>query len=275
MVCPSRAVTSSPSIRTEIVLVGIADSLSNSLGLIDSAHLNCSASHPCARKKAQGWGTEISPLVGSHSGAQIATQAAAALFQRLLGTEAVYHFLLCVNTKRGRYIVTNVAAAEARLSGRSAAVLKVREELVPARFAHEPLVHLLRRLLAAAHGIRHVGCAGDHVASGVEVGAAGLVGEAIHNDHSLLREGQSRGLAEVLIEGLAHGQDHAVALVALHLVGGHRPSAPGFVVLAEAGFHDLDGLHMALGIAHNAVRRGEEDKAHALVLGGLRSEEHT
>src|ERR1019366_904612 len=128
MVWPSRAVTSSPSIRTEIVLAGIADSLSNSLGLIGSAHPKCLASHPCARKKAQGWGTELSPSIGSDGGAQIAAQAAASFFQRLLGAETVYHFLLRVNPERGRHIVTNVAAAEAGLSGRRAAVFEVGEE---------------------------------------------------------------------------------------------------------------------------------------------------
>ena len=86
--------------------------------------------------------------------------------------------------------------------------------------SHQAFVDIARRLLAAAHGVGHVGCAGDDIAAGIEIGAAGLKREAIHDDRAFFLEFQAGGAAEVLVEGFAHGQNHAVALEALHLVGG-------------------------------------------------------
>src|ERR1035437_3021263 len=118
-----------------------------------------------------------------------------------------------------------VAGAEAWLSGRGAAGFKVGDEPLPARLAHQPLVHISRRLLAAAHGVGDIRRAGDYIAAGIEVRPAGLVSEAIHDDRPLLLERKPRGAAEVLVEALAHGQNHAVGFKALHLAGGDRLAA--------------------------------------------------
>ena len=61
----------------------------------------------------------------------------------------------------------------------------------------------------------------------------------------------------------------AVALEALHLVGGDGAAAAGFVVFAEARLDDFDGLHAAVRAAQDAMRRGEKDEAHALLFSGL------
>ena len=140
---------------------------------------------------------------------------------------------------------------------------------VSSLLGHQPLVDLARGLLAAAHGVGHVGCAGDDVAAGIESGAAGLKREAIDGQRALVLEFQSGGAAEVLVEGFANGEDDAVALEALHLIGGDGAAAAGFVVFAKAGFHDLDCLDAAVRAADDAMRRGEKDKAHALFFGGL------
>ena len=72
-----------------------------------------------------------------------------------------------------------------------------------------------------------------------------------------------------MIERLAHRKDHAVAFEALHFIGGNRAAAAGFVVLAEPRLDHLDGLHVAVCVAQDAVRRGQKDEAHALLLGRL------
>ncbi len=127
-----------------------------------------------------------------------------------------------------------VSAAGTRLAGRLPAVFELREQSLPALFsyeipAHEAFVDLARSLLAASHGIRHVGCACDDVAAGIETGAAGLQRKSIHPDRTFFFEFQSGSAAEILIECLTHGEDHVVALEAQHFICWDGPAAAGLV----------------------------------------------
>ena len=88
--------------------------------------------------------------------------------------------------------------------------------------------------------------AGDHVAAGVEARTAGLQREAVDVDRALFFQAQTGSLAEIQIEGFAHGEDDGVALEALNLVGRDRLAAARLVVFAEAGLYDLDRLDVAL-----------------------------
>ena len=63
-----------------------------------------------------------------------------------------------------------------------------------------------------------------------------------------------------MIHRLAHRQDHGVAFAAPDLFGGHGAAAAGGIEFAEAGLHHLDGLDVAVCVAHDAVRRGQEDE---------------
>src|ERR1035437_101664 len=75
--------------------------------------------------------------------------------------------------------------------------------------------------------------AGNHIAAGIEVVAAGLEGVTIDNDGSRLLQCQPGSAAEILVEGLADSQNDAFALEALHLVSENRLSAAGLVVFSK------------------------------------------
>src|SRR5665213_241014 len=201
MVSPSCAVTSSPSMRTEIVLFGNGLLLSGSMTSIrPTRDFGSVASHPFARKKAKGWGTVCSfqdPSVSLRTcgDSQIAAKTAAAFLERLLRAEAGDHFILRTRSCLRGQGMGGVAAAETWLTRRLAAVFEVREERVPAQdcgslvrlkiLGHEALIDFARGLFAAAHGVGHVGCAGDDVTAGIESGAAGLKRESIDGERAL------------------------------------------------------------------------------------------
>ena len=107
----------------------------------------------------------------------------------------------------------------------------------------------------------------DQVAAGVELAAAGFERVAVHLQRAALLDAQAGGAHEIQVHGLAHRQDHGVAVEAADLFGGDRPAAAGCIELAQPGLYHLDGFDVALFVAHDAVRRRQEDEFRAFVLG--------
>ena len=201
--------------------------------------------------------------------ADVAAQATGCLFQGGDGRKAERHLGVRADSLGRGHLAGHVAAAFARRLGRLHLVLEVGDQAGEALLLHQTLVDVAGRLLADSHRVRYVGGAGDEVAARVEAVAAGLERVAVHLDRAVFLHLQARCLAEVGVDLLAHGEDHAVALDADHLVGRHRPAAAGGVELAELRPDGLDRAHPAVLVADDPMRRGEVDDLRALVLGRL------
>src|SRR5664279_1332636 len=151
-----------------------------------------------------------------------------------------------------------MAFARTDLLGRFVVVNDLREELLPPRGARQTLIDIARRLFSICHRIRDVGSAGNHVATGIEALAARRQRETIDNNRSAFLDFKSRGTSKIHVEGFTDCEDHAVAGDALDLVGKNRLTTPGGVVFAQLRFDDFNGFYLAVGVADDAVRSGEE-----------------
>ena len=125
--------------------------------------------------------------------------------------------------------------------------------------AHQPLVDFARRLLAVAHGVRDVGRAGDHIAARVELAAGwsrACSGPPSMVPLSLSVRPEARAKSRSTVSPTARTTvSHSSADTSPVGTGLRRPEA---IVLAQPRLPNLDRLDVALRVADDAVRRGEE-----------------
>src|SRR5271157_2182184 len=153
IVCPSRAATYSPSMRTEI--------LSGTPSLLVMI-LN------------------------------VATQASRRLFPGLFRLQPHHRLLEALHALRRRQLLHVVPGASAGLRRGRVAVSELRPDPLPPPRAHQPLVDVPRRLLPVPHGVRHVGCARDQIAARVELAAGGFERVSVHFQRAVVLDPQAR-----------------------------------------------------------------------------------
>src|SRR5512145_1217414 len=211
---------------------------------------------------------KVAPPLVAHV-TDVAAQASRGLLEGCGGAKAEGHLSEGVCPLCRGPLPRDVAAGFAGLLRWLHGVAERGPERVEPSHAHEALVHVAGGLLAEAHGVRDVGGSRDEVAPGVEALATGLEGVPIHLEHAALAHRQAGCSGEVGVDGFAHREDDAVAVEAYDLFGEDRPAPTRGVELAQAGLHCLDGDDVALLVPEDAVGGGEGGDLRSLVLGTL------